>query len=372
MPSLAFTCQTTAANCPPASRDTGSPPPDTVDGHPGGEQPELRGQRPPPVDGSGSGVLQAQSDAARPVVEQLKVRRVRDEVEHPVAEHDQPSTMPVRRSRYAREAPAAVTVAQTVDISSPCDHGYEAGSEVRPGRSPIRSTPTATSPRHSKSDPLVANISAGNDARGTVGRAVKATPACPDMNTPPRSQPRAGADALDERGSPRPCPVALPGPQPSGHVRHDEPLGIGGQRIAATAQPPRDAGGGAARERLVQPGVERRRRRPARRSGKAGEPAPHAVTPGGRLLRRGGVSLLGGAAGVSNLHRSGAPRRRSEEVRRSPTTSRSSRARSVLASVTEGIPPRPPVAPPECRRTTPPRRSRACSRTGSRTPRRWA
>ena len=74
MPSLTVTCQATAANCSPASRVTGSPPPDTVDGHPGGEQPELRGQRPPPVDGSGSGVLLAQSDAARPVEEQLKVR----------------------------------------------------------------------------------------------------------------------------------------------------------------------------------------------------------------------------------------------------------------------------------------------------------
>src|SRR5664280_3087189 len=32
MPSLAFTCQTTAANCPPAPRVTGSPPPDPSKG----------------------------------------------------------------------------------------------------------------------------------------------------------------------------------------------------------------------------------------------------------------------------------------------------------------------------------------------------
>lgn len=44
--------------------------------------------------------------------------------------------MPVRRSRYAREAPAAVTVAQTVDISSPCDHGYEAGFRSAAGPQP--------------------------------------------------------------------------------------------------------------------------------------------------------------------------------------------------------------------------------------------
>src|SRR5450759_523414 len=114
----------------PAPGLTGSPPPGTVDGHPGGEHPKLCGQRPRVVNGPAAGVLQAQSDASRPVEEHRKGRRMRDESSTQWLSTTKPSTMPVRRSRYAREAPAAVAAAKATPA---CPDMNTAASFSAPG-----------------------------------------------------------------------------------------------------------------------------------------------------------------------------------------------------------------------------------------------